>query len=114
MERIPPFQPGDKVVRVDETVPLGGPVKDRTYIVVSICWCCESAGWRIEIEGLSFIVWLNIMSLAGFSWTGCGKCDKPIHGWLASGFRRVNDVSDHTVESLLDELSITVEEPVSV
>jgi hypothetical protein len=115
MERIPPFQPGDRVVRIGGSVPYGGPIKDQVYTVTGINWCCEGIGWRIEIAEVSFSMWIAMLFTKGFMWNGCTKCKKKTSsGWAASDFRKVNDVSDHTIESLLEELAPAIEEPILI
>lgn len=103
MDRIPPpFQPGDKVVRINESSQEDGMIVGNHYTVESIWWCCTSIGYRLTVCEVS-------MKRDGIP--KCVRCDRPSNGgWLASNFRKIDELSSHTTESLLEEL----EQPVLV
>jgi hypothetical protein len=109
MEKIPPFQPGNKVVSIsDLDTRIGGGLSadsNHVYVVEDIWWCCEGTGFRV--------------SLCSWPCPASGKyvcavCHsiKGGDGWSASSFRKVDDISNHTVESLLEELTPAIEEPI--
>jgi hypothetical protein len=99
----PPFQVGDRVVRIGESYPQYNVYRGRLYTVTAIWYCCPHYSYRI--------------SIAEFTGTNvscrCVACDK-CHGtnsWLADKFDKPVELSDHTTESLLEELQVPVLEP---
>lgn len=72
----------------------------QVYTVRRCYLCCKEAGYRIYLEEVGGRPW-NVQ---------CKGCGKNNHGFLTKMFRKVDDVSNHTTESLLEELSIPVRE----
>lgn len=99
MERIPPFHPGDRVVCIEPDKYFSA---DIIYTVQACWYCCEQWGWRVEICEVPFEqgYWL------------CLGCRRDQIAWLASCFRKIDEISDHTVESLLEELAPPCKEPI--
>lgn len=106
--KTPPFQPGDRVIKVEgDDLPQAGLFKHKIYVVEDTYWCCPTDGWKIYLVGISS------------PWVGCWTCVSCHHtfSWgklphLAKYFRKVDEASAHTAESLLEELSEPVfEEP---
>lgn len=105
MERIPPFQPGDKVIRIGRSIPQEGIINGDTYVVEDIWYCCNSIGYRITLINIP----INFGGVACL----CIKCGKVSakDPYVASNFRKIDNISNHTTESLLEELSVPVREP---
>jgi hypothetical protein len=101
-----PFERGDRVVCTapHDMIQAGGLVRDEVYTVSDIWFCCKPSGYRI--------------SLAGIRCPGIGRICAECHdvrggnGWMAVYFRKVDDISDHTTESLLNELSEPVKQAI--
>lgn len=100
MEKIPPFQPGDRIIHVGDT-DASGIVEDEKYTIDSVYWCCENTGWRVYLAEIR-MAQLYL----------CSNCDRRAPGWPAVNFRKLDDISDHTVESLLEELAPSIKDPV--
>lgn len=97
-----PFKPGDKVVYLPPLDKSSGLAEDLVYTVKDIWYCCKNSGYRLnlveaECPGKGYV---------------CDSCGTPRggDGWIARNFRKVDDISDHTTESLLEELSEPVRE----
>lgn len=95
--RILPFKPGDKVVCVSGD-PYFSP--DIVYTVRDCWFCCEKSGYRVPIEEVQFPIQDGC----------CITCGGTRKGWWTSNFRKVDDISDTTVNSLLKELYEPVRE----
>ena len=93
-----PFNSGDRVVCILDDDITGIKVGSK-YTIESIYWCCDVVGWRVYLYELSM----------SFQWK-CVRCRKKAPGWPAVCFRKIDDLSDHTTESLLKELSEPVRE----
>lgn len=102
---VPPFQIGDKAIRIGPSYPEYNMFKRRTYTVSSITYCCSEMGWRISVE--ESIRHKNGPSI-------CEACDQHTpEDWRAVFFTKPDEMlSEHTVDSLLEELKTTV--PISV
>lgn len=105
MQTPQPFQPGDKVIRIGNSEPQWGMFRDQVYTVDEIEYCCEQRGWCISVVEAPIDMYRYV----------CMDCNrlnpKP---WGACRFRKVEDISDHTVDSVLEELSEPVRELVSI
>lgn len=95
MERIPPFKPGDKVVRIGKSEAAFDMYQGHVYTVDEIEYCCNQRGWCISV----------VESPLNMSIYACDKCNRrsPLP-WGARNFRKIDDLSDHTADSLLEEL----------
>jgi hypothetical protein len=100
MDKIPPFQVGDRVVAIHED-PYGRYTMDTIYIVSEVWYCCHMWKWRVNMQGLPYTRPPHATNPG--KCIGCGST-RP--GWLSYRFRKVDEVSDYTTDSLLEELSI--------
>lgn len=103
MQGQPPFQIGDRVIRTGESMPEDNMFQDQRYTVSALEYCCTGRGWTLNVEECT---------PNGPGWTCLHCMGERGLDWKASLFRKVDD-SQHTVESLLEELS-KVKEPVLV
>jgi hypothetical protein len=98
----PPFVPGDKILRTGRSYPMCNMFKQQEYIVHDIFWCCNSLRWRVQILGTG----------DGEPGWRCIHCAREVSydTWGADQFVKIDDISEHTTESLLEQLSEPVRE----
>jgi hypothetical protein len=95
----PPFNPGDRVIHIGDT-DESGIAHNEKYTVESASWCCERAGWRLYLVEI----------IMEHHWE-CIYCNRHGPGWPSENFRKIDeDISTHTAESLLEQLSEPVRE----
>lgn len=99
----PPFNPGDKVVYISQPDIVSALDPSIVYTVKSVAWCCKDVAWRVWIIEADFIEMAR--AYVGNGKIKCARCEGTNISWTAIQFRKIEDVSNHTVDSLLEELS---------
>jgi hypothetical protein len=97
-----PFKPGDKVVYVSKENIL-----DPTthYTIHEVFYCCSKYGYRVVLCEIGFTEAVAKKVGTRIINNGCNNCGNSKDGWLATSFRKVDDISNHTADSLIEELS---------
>lgn len=99
-----PFKAGDKVSYVGESDLLDSLDKDFVYTIATVYWCCNEIGWRVTLKEIDYESVVR-KKLPGISYVRCTKCKKQNATWQWYRFCKLEDLSDHTAESLIKELS---------